>query len=256
MIPKLYQYYQVSDKSICNFFNSEVYLSEPSGFNDPFDSLLILSKEEILDGLLDLPVMNVWKSSVYGMRNKEVILNACNKNVALMDLASAGDQHAQSVVDLLDSFYDQMHFNGSRYRDYLGVSCFSEKCDNPLMWAHYADKGTGFCVCYDFKRNVELAKHLLPVIYSNRPYYSREFVNVAYQMVQYEKKDIDKIDDIPLIKSSVVKPSEWEYEDEWRLIVSQKDMSTLFSGKRLVLHPDRNQSISPVFLPPGGAVKP
>ena len=39
----------------------------------------------------------------------------------------------------------------------------------------------------------------------------------------------------------------------WGIISS---LIWLNGARELVLHPDRNQSISPVFLPPCGAVKP
>ena len=232
-IPMLYQYYPISVWSLCNLMNTEIYLSEPSGFNDPFDSLLVLSRDEIIDGLLNIP-MNPWISAIYGMENKDVVLSAKNKNDALNDLSLKGYKDAINILDSLNSIYNQMSLEGSKYRNYLGVSCFTEKNNNPLMWGHYAKGGTGFCVCYDFSKIDTLYKRLFPIIYSKKPYYSYEFLETAYQVMQFEKDEHKDVNVNPLYKTSVVKPKEWTYENEWRLLVTKKEIKSIFNNKRLI----------------------
>lgn len=39
----------------------------------------------------------------------------------------------------------QMNQRISQY----GVSCFSKSCNIPKMWAHYADRNRGVCLCFD-----------------------------------------------------------------------------------------------------------
>src|SRR5687768_11905572 len=31
----------------------------------------------------------------------------------------------------------------------LGALCFSQGCDNPVLWSHYADKHQGICLGFD-----------------------------------------------------------------------------------------------------------
>ncbi len=36
----------------------------------------------------------------------------------------------------------------------LGVRSLSETCDHPLMWSHFANNGTGFCIEYKKDNNL------------------------------------------------------------------------------------------------------
>lgn len=89
----------------------------------------------------------------------------------------------------------------SNYR----IFCITEHYNNPLMWAHYAAKHTGFCVGYK-KGDVEkISTTLQKVTYSAQP---------------------------PSIKSKSVlftKSKEWEYENEWRAIykLTENDITHL-----------------------------
>ncbi len=49
----------------------------------------------------------------------------------------------------------------------FGVVCFSERCDNEMMWGHYAGSGRGFVIEYDL-RSVEVPDGALQkVVYSD-----------------------------------------------------------------------------------------
>ena len=54
----------------------------------------------------------------------------------------------------------------STIKDAVRVVCLSEVYDSMLMWSHYAQNHTGFCIEYDFKESDMLYKHLYPVIYT------------------------------------------------------------------------------------------
>ena len=109
----------------------------------------------------------------------------------------------------------------------IGVSCFTEKPNNMLMWSHYADKHTGICVEYDFSKMFSSVPNsmLFPVSYSTqRPVLpiekvckmkSREFISDA---------DAFKVLFPDILKSFVIKSSIWDYEKEWRHIVFTSDM--------------------------------
>ena len=49
--------------------------------------------------------------------------------------------------------------------DNFGVCCFSEKCDDVLMWSHYSEKHTGACLGFD--TNNEFFKNLRQVDYQS-----------------------------------------------------------------------------------------
>ena len=50
----------------------------------------------------------------------------------------------------------------------FAITCFSKISNSILMWSHYANKHTGFCVGYNFEkcRNWDALINLLPVLYS------------------------------------------------------------------------------------------
>lgn len=58
----------------------------------------------------------------------------------------------------------------STNKDAVRVVCLSEVYDSMLMWSHYAQNHTGFCIEYDFKESDMLCKQLYPVIYTKDRY--------------------------------------------------------------------------------------
>ena len=92
-----------------------------------------------------------------------------------------------------------------KIRSTTGVSCFSEKCDSLLMWAHYAHNHKGMCVEYDLSKfNSILGFTPAPVIYDN-------------EKIRLQTIDPNNIF-VFLTNSLLHKSLEWSYENEWRII--------------------------------------
>jgi hypothetical protein len=93
------------------------------------------------------------------------------------------------------------------FKEKIGIICFSETYDNPLMWAHYAGNYGGICVEYTsfrIRRGLDDKSRLLRVAY---------------------------VEELPRLGSSVAKDPEisarlvlsfkkmnWFYEREWRIL--------------------------------------
>lgn len=95
---------------------------------------------------------------------------------------------------------------------HVGISSFSTECLNPLMWGHYTNSYVGFVLKFrnDFEFSIDKrieSCNLRRVIYSNNPMpSSEEFIfSKDYQFI--------------------VKLKDWEYENEWRLVVNKRDNS-------------------------------
>lgn len=91
------------------------------------------------------------------------------------------------------------------------IFCSTEQYDNPLMWAHYANSHTGFCVGYE-KTDIEnISTKLQKVTYSTQPY------------------SIKTQSDESIL---FIKSNEWEYENEWRAIykLTERDKTHLNSN--------------------------
>lgn len=92
----------------------------------------------------------------------------------------------------------------------IGVSCFSRRIDDPLMWAHYTDNYYGFAVKYKkitVKINPDIKQKMdfQPVIYTDN---FRIIKNTA-----------------PIAQSYVltVKSKRWSHEKEWRILRAIND---------------------------------
>ena len=113
-----------------------------------------------------------------------------------------------------------------KINEIIGVTCFAERPDNVLMWSHYANKHTGFCVEYDFSKlkSTEAKSMLFPVIYSkNRavlPLGLFDFSDIKNVKLVENSLPIPEIVEALLIKSEV-----WQYEEEWRIICFLKNLN-------------------------------
>ena len=86
-----------------------------------------------------------------------------------------------------------------------GIFCVSEKCDDLLMWAHYADSHRGVCLEFD-----GFGELMAPA-----------------QQVDYvpTRQTINRYADDPdamVTKALFTKSDHWTYEAEWRLLRTDK----------------------------------
>lgn len=145
------------------------------------------------------------------------------------------------------------------YRQDVGMICFSEDYRSTLMWAHYADRGRGVCLEFEFPES----QQYLQVAYEedgeevtdekNEPtdvcvidvpfaeqYTALTFAdgNVCYlpllmkvkycpyrahpakQIVTYTYNSEAQVEDARYSRLFTTKGQEWAYEKEWRLFVS------------------------------------
>ena len=84
----------------------------------------------------------------------------------------------------------------------MGLRCFTEKSDNLLMWAHYAEEHKGVCLKFDILEAAEFFKNLVRVRYNDK-----------YPELNYIRESKEKVVEILRHKSKA-----WEYEREWRVI--------------------------------------
>lgn len=113
--------------------------------------------------------------------------------------------------------------NMKRHRDSLGVCSFSIVNDNPLMWGHYANCFTGFCIKLknDFANKQEIAVRSHVAYLEN---YSgiNESLNDAVKAVDKMNLSKDEKNTIQVaLKFAYLycwKFADWKYEKEYRAI--------------------------------------
>lgn len=98
----------------------------------------------------------------------------------------------------------------SRIADTYGMVCFSEDWQEPIMWAHYADRNRGIVLGFEFVSNKYYMK---PVDYPEE----RERKRIPFDLTQSIASS-DYIDAVGYIKYA-----NWSYEKEHRFFVKLAD---------------------------------
>ncbi|AQH05248.1 hypothetical protein A9R05_40130 (plasmid) [Burkholderia sp. KK1] len=97
-------------------------------------------------------------------------------------------------------------------KDGFKVCSFSERGDSTLMWAHYANYHSGFCIEYDigsFQFKSAIALSMYPVIYRDEPFDATDY------LLRHPTRNR-----LHLNMAALIKSTDWSYEREWRLIFS------------------------------------
>jgi hypothetical protein len=189
-IPKtIYRYQGANLYSLKNLKAQSLYMASPLGFNDPYDCALSTRINEISD--VD------WQRLVSHYANEGGLLAAAKQRMLSIydaELKSMGIGSVKSAIGI-----NQLNFLKLR-----GVTCFSEKKDDLLMWGHYGDGYRGFCL--EFRAQGDLFEKIREVKYVDQI----PAIDVVSLLID---KDVNHVDLLYCTKSI-----KWQYEKEWRLI--------------------------------------
>lgn len=196
----LYKYrgFDPEGYSLANFENDQLWLSAPTDFNDPFDALLKNNIDEFIDNQED------W------INHKSDFTQFCiNCGMADSDLELAYQTYKE-VTETMEKNKDVLHaIYTFRPQSLFRVGCLCETNTSILMWSHYANSHTGFCIEYNLLNvsNDDIAKrNLYPVLYQERSDTQRDD---ACSGMQYYS-----------LYSVLRKSMDWSYEKEWRIVLS------------------------------------
>jgi len=97
----------------------------------------------------------------------------------------------------------------------LGIICLSEIKNDILMWSHYANGHTGFCIEFERHENNDLGQydHCLPVTYD------------TIEVPSFDSLSIQER--VSTAKIVTTKAPSWSYEKEWRLIIEHTSSNNL-----------------------------
>lgn len=196
--------------------------------NDAFKACLSLMKQspDIIKSsgqTLDAKAENL-VSAISSISKEESIIDRIDKLAEVTDYK--GIDIKAEVKKVREALIPILPKIKSIINNTFAITCFSETPDNILMWAHYGDKHTGFCVEYDFSKmkTEKLLLMLFPVVYS-----------ASKPTVPLSLFDFDDLKNIKLssnmagisdlIISLLTKSDIWKYENEWRIIGYQSDLN-------------------------------
>jgi hypothetical protein len=185
-LPKrIYKYRKCSSLYHLDTLKSDtVWLCSPKHYNDPYDCWFTLP-----DGLIATHLERALKKRHHTHPYAQV----------------AADKFAPKLAAKL-----------ANYRNHAKICSFSSRNDSILMWSHYSEDHTGFCIEYDISElrpDDSFCKNLYPVIYSNDLRNLGDFV----ERLIGRANDEGYPEEGPLL-CMLIKFNGWEYENEWRII--------------------------------------
>jgi len=182
-IPEILYKYVDFDGAEKILYNKTLKATPPDKFNDPFELLARSFTNATPDKVINYwitPSDESYKNIIVNESIKQEIMSFFNDNEAIFEINV-------SLVKQVSSFF--------------GLTCFTSKNDNILMWSHYAKSHTGVAIGFDSK-----------------------LLNGKFFRVKYHSERID----IPLEEANKPesicnlisqKALDWKYEDEYRAVV-------------------------------------
>lgn len=200
---KLYKYYRTNSFLFGLFKDKQLFCCDRRNLNDPHDGLYVFSdslRQQWAENVIPYVRELLASNEIYNNMPNQLITYSANRQ--LTDKA----------------FYDLLHENGAT----LNVCSFTERPDNELMWAHYADNFKGVCLEFNFSDVPEINNVLSKVEYTNE--------TPIINSMSYEE----------LKRVMTIKRKAWEYESEWRLLLNDivkvrfdpMNLKTVFFGTR------------------------
>lgn len=193
----LYRYKKVDEYSLEGLERNEFYFSSPSDFNDPFDCKNLFT----FDGSDD----NDWRLFFDMQLQHQAPYLSAQERRKKVELIIQNEKHKDP-----EAKKEQSRRWGKILEEEsnkLGVVCLSHKPDDILMWSHYSDKHSGFCLKFD-------KKLIKKTFYGSDVEYSQvypTFTNFVEELVQ---SGIEKVYKTFLLTKSI----HWKHEEEYRLI--------------------------------------
>jgi hypothetical protein len=186
--PKLiYKYESFSNQSLRNLKAQSLYFGSPRGFNDPYDCALNVRIQELTNQEL---------AELRTKYSQSDTPEQFKKALSAMDDDSFGQYLSNAMKTAIREHVDS-------FLNKNGVTCFSERNDNLLMWSHYGQACRGFCL--EFSTEYEPFNLMRPITYSP----DIPSVNCA-SILKGDDKFIDAL--------FSTKSDSWSYEKEWRII--------------------------------------
>ncbi|WP_223787732.1 DUF2971 domain-containing protein [Marinicella meishanensis] len=178
----IFKYSCIDEYFLENISKNQLYFNFPRNLNDPYDCLIPTIFEEV-------SIQDIEEQKERFPELKEFCSGLVKESL---------ETEAKSTLE---------NYHNS-FADNSGITCFSERSNNILMWSHYANNHSGACI--ELSTESELF---------------RVFNKVNYTKL-IPKKDLLRFFNSELsihevVNHFITKFDAWEYEEEWRLFVEE-----------------------------------
>lgn len=183
----IYKYESCSLRNLRNLKNQVVYFGAPSNFNDPYDCALD-------------PRIRVPEDEDIDQLRKALLSTEDAPEKIKAELEKIEDDDLRAI--LINRSQEILEKHAQQFLDQRGVACFSEINDDLLMWSHYADRYTGYCLGFNTRYD--------PFGRLKRVEYADEMpeIDAVSSMIENEFSQ--------MLKLFLTKSNSWAYEREWR----------------------------------------
>lgn len=197
----LYKYYSNLDYVLNVIENRYIHLEIPSDYNDVFDSARVVDEDELNFVLYNNQYEMVVAKTECEYREQVLsLLRNCSCELTYIDdvcnyLIQGGIPYEiikNMKSQICDTLKNAQPSNNK-------ITCFTQKSDSLLMWAHYGNHLKGACLCFDTQKDPLLFSHAHNVEYTKFRNRERNYNFYFY------------------------KASEWKYEKEWRIVAQTQE---------------------------------
>lgn len=201
----LFKYRSVNEYNIDNFINDTVWCSTLNNFNDPYEGYVTFDHDEVY-----IQKLLRDKNLPFEIREYDILKNIIH-NSKNEDMIKKYEEDKETTENAKRKFISETQKKKK-------ICSFSTLWDNRLMWSHYANNHTGFCIEYCTEYNIDKIRgHLFPIIYSDKIFdITQDFINSTIEQ-PYRPM-------LPFIMA-IIKDNVWEYENEWRIIIDNNEKS-------------------------------
>lgn len=220
--PTLYKYRDWDNEKHKNIlYQNNLYFSSIDGFNDPFDCRMEFNYKGAIVDQLYRKFKKQYEIDCIEKKDREIQEEAQN-------YANDLEHNEETSLNLSK---DIELLNAQT----LGICSFSSRKESILMWSHYSNCHTGFCVGYSTK--------ILEKFFNNKNSQHDNKLFFLYKVNypdQYPIKNYFEIEHPFDHHLHVVtnKYSDWKYEDEYRIILHESNDNTLQKEDRILEVPD------------------
>ncbi len=198
---RLFKYQPVSDHSMANVRNSELFFSRPSKFNDPFDCSIRVDCDELSE------------EDVYAVYDrKKIQLSPSDRLAWAHKYFSNGKLRPQFAEEVRQGMDEAFRMKVNQMRNGRGVACLSARADGITMWSHYANCHKGFCLEFDPSQP--------PFCDAFQVRYAIDVP--AFPAVSFLLDDGNNVGDA-FMRMITTKAECWSHEEEWRIFHFEPD---------------------------------
>lgn len=188
-----------------------IRFAQPGSFNDPYEMQAFIEPEKFERGLSKL-----YKDDF------DEIAKIAFKKLSRGERRKIGFEKYREILKSEESVMANLIHAGSEYMaprltetifqpkfdQILGVLCLTEKPDNLLMWAHYANNHQGFVVEFDVENQ-----------FFNQKLHDDDFIRCLQKVNYTQNVPRTSLLDLKNLDFILTKSMDWSYEQEWRMIL-------------------------------------